>query len=103
LYFYAGSGVGTLDSINEVLEEYIDANDLRSNVDSVRLQQEWSNILDPPLSDNVTVESFEDGRLLLLASNPSWSQEASYQKDQIRREINDYFDYDLVESLRIKH
>jgi hypothetical protein len=103
LYLHAGSGVGPLESINEVLEEFIDANDLRSHVDSVRLQQEWSNILESPLSDNLTVQSFDDGRVLLLASNPSWSQEASYQKNQIRQEINDYFDYDLVESLRIKH
>lgn len=67
------------------------------------MEEEWSEIVDKPLTRNLKVGSFENGHLLLLASDPSWSQEASYRTKEIRTAINEHFEHELVESIRVKH
>ncbi len=67
------------------------------------MEEEWFEIVDEPLARHLKVGSFENGHLLLLASNPSWSQEASYRTEEIRTAVNEHFDHELVESIRVKH
>lgn len=78
-------------------------NDLRDRIDSIRLEERWSDILTNPLSEKLTPVEFDDGRLWLTAANPSWSQEASLKKETIKRTINDFFDRDLVDEIHIKN
>ncbi|MFB6226784.1 MAG: DUF721 domain-containing protein [bacterium] len=89
--------------MDEVLDEFIQDNGLHDRIDSIRLEEEWSDILNQPLSENLSYGDFDDGRLRLKASNPSWSQEASLKKEAIKKTINEYFDRVLVDEIHIQN
>lgn len=92
-----------LDSITDVLENVIEARDLRTKIDKARLRQKWEEILGDMLASNLTIISFDNGHLTVKAADPSWSQEASMKREQIRSSINDYFGYEFINSIRISN
>lgn len=66
-----------------------------------RLREEWEEIVGEDLSRHLTIHSLERGRLLLKASDPSWSQEASMMRNQIQSNVNKHFDSRLVTNVKI--
>lgn len=84
-----------------MLEEVVEQKDLKRKIDQSRLSQEWKEIVGDSFADHLSVASLENGNLTLVASDPSWSQEASLQKESIKETINDYFGYRMISSIRI--
>lgn len=68
-----------------------------------RLQEEWREIVGDNLSQHLSVHSLDGDRLLLEATDPSWSHQASMLRNKIRKRINEHFERDLVSKISIKN
>lgn len=75
---------------------------MRRDLERVRLRQHWGEVLGDPLAGHLEMLSLDDGVLVVGADDPSWGQEASLKREEIRRTINDHFDRDVVETLRVR-
>ncbi|MFB6355336.1 MAG: DUF721 domain-containing protein [bacterium] len=92
-----------MDSLDDVLDEFVDDEEIRPEIDAARLREEWNEIAGDELSSKLSVVSFQYGRLALKACNPSWSHQASMLKQDLKQTINDYFGYQLVQTIQVKN
>ena len=91
-----------MDQLGTILDEFMREENIRRQVDEGRVHEEWSRIVDPPLSDKTSVHKVQNGRLWLTACNPSWAHEASLQRRDIKRRITEYFGYEVIDSIHIR-
>ncbi len=89
------------DKIGDVIDSLLKEKGMKQEVDRVRLEENWENIVGNLLACHLTVVKCEDKRLVLKAGDPGWSQQAQLMKSEIKQAINNYFDYQLVEKIRI--
>lgn len=90
-----------MESIAEVLESFVDERGIRPEIQRARLHRSWTRILGEPLARHLSIRTFQNGELVLTADDPSWGQEASMQRETIRRTINEHFDREVVRSIRV--
>jgi predicted nucleic acid-binding Zn ribbon protein len=94
----------TVDQIENVFGELIEKSALDPRrLKEARLHEEWEDIVGEDLARHLSIQSFENSRLTLKATDPSWSHQASMMTTRIRESINDYFDESLVSDVSITH
>lgn len=87
--------------LGDVIDKVLKEKGLKQAVDKCRLQEDWEDIVGGLLSSHLEVVSCEDGRLVLKAGDPGWSQQAQMMKGKLKKAINNHFDYQLIDSVRI--
>lgn len=91
-----------MEQIRSVFQEIVDKSGLDpTRLQMARLQEEWDEIAGEQLAQHLTVESLRNGELILRASDPSWSHEASMIREGLRKEINQHLETQLISSIRI--
>ncbi|GEM_PF-6850982 len=90
-----------VDKLGDVLEEMLAKKNMREKIDVARLTEEWEEIVGGLFSAHVEVVKITNGRLLLRASDPGWSHQAEMMKLNIKKAINNHFDYQLVKEIRV--
>lgn len=91
-----------MKQINEFFGEMIKKSGINPRrLQVARMREDWTEIAGDSLAPHLQVHSLKNGELRLKASDPSWSHEASMLKENLRKEINQYFDSQLVTSIRI--
>lgn len=91
-----------MESIAEVLDSFVDERGMQGELDRVRLRQKWETIAGDPMARHLSVASLERGVLTLAADDPSWGQEASLQRETLRRAVNDHFGREIVTDVRVR-
>lgn len=92
-----------MESLGEALDEFVRKQGLQEALDRVQLEEQWDDIVGPPLANHLSVSKLNNGRLWLTASDPSWSHQATMMQEEIRRAINSAFDRELVRSVRVQN
>lgn len=90
-----------MESIAEVLDSFVDEKGIRDELDRARLREAWPEIVGEPLARHLRFGSLRHGVLTLIADDPSWGQEASLQRETLRRTVNDHFGRTIVDDVRV--
>lgn len=93
-----------MDQINDVFADVIKETGIDPfELKRARLREEWEEIAGEDLSNHLSIRTLDGDTLILQATDPSWSHQASMMTSKIRNSINEHFDEELVANVTITH
>ena len=92
-----------MEPLSKVLEEVIKKYGFKRKLQKQRLEQEFAQIVGEVFAQNLKIVRFENKRLVLVASDPGWSHQASLMKNEFMKKINNYFEEEIVKEIRVKN
>jgi len=92
-----------LEPLSDLLKKFIKEKGFEKNLQKSRLKQDWEEIAGKTFAEHLKIVKFEQKRLVLVASDPGWSHQASLIKHDLKKKINSYFGNQVVKEIRIKN
>ena len=86
------------DSLEKMIREY----ELEGPLEQSKVLEMWDEIVGEKLAARTTPEKIEHGTLIIRVESPTWRNEIQYYKEQIKRDINEHFNKQIVKQIVFK-
>ena len=85
--------------INEILQEFVESNNLQEGLDKVDVQDAWKNLMGNGVNNYTIKVSLRKKTLHVQLSSSVLREELSYGKEKIINLVNEYLGKNLVEKI----
>ena len=86
-------------SLNEVINELMDAYHLRGKLAEVRIRSAWEQLMGTAIANRTHTIQLKDKTLTVYLNSSVLRQELSYKSLEIIRELNTLFETETVDSI----
>ena len=76
-------------SIKKVIEQYFKGTDFNEINNTITIETIWNEIVGNPIKKNTQVTSYNNGKIYIKTSNPSWRNELSLQKRVLLKKLQE--------------
>lgn len=89
-------------SISELLQEFVDTNNLQTGLDKVNVRDAWAKMMGNGVNNYTTAIQLERDTLYVQLSSSVLREELSYGKEKIIKMLNESLGKDVIKKLVLR-
>ncbi|MEP5255204.1 MULTISPECIES: DUF721 domain-containing protein [Winogradskyella] len=89
-------------SIQDILKEFVETNNLQSGLDKVDVREAWTKLMGNGVNNYTTAIELKNGTLYVQLSSSVLREELSYGREKIVKMLNESLRKDVVKKLVLR-
>lgn len=89
-------------SLEDILKEFVDANNLQSGLDKVNVREAWANLMGNGVNNYTTTIELKNETLYVQLSSSVLREELSYGNEKIIKMLNEAIGKDVIKKLILR-
>ena len=88
--------------LGQALEKMLKRFKLKDKYEETKTLEDWENLVGQTIAADTSPSKIEKGKLFIKVDSPSWRNQLLFQKDYIKKQINQKMDKNLIKEIILR-